>query len=155
MQVFDNTEWSVHLIVLAHCNHQRAIKVPLCPLFPPLQTSEWWQRWVGGTLHWSTKWKGDEIVSLEKSKIWYPENPANVFFFFLIVFSCQVVSDSFATPWTARILYPGDFPGKNTGVGSHFLLQGIFRTQGWNSHLLNWQADSLPLSHQGSLNSVT
>ena len=24
----------------------------------------------------------------------------------------------------------GIFPGKNTGVGSHFLLQGIFPTQG-------------------------
>ena len=26
-------------------------------------------------------------------------------------------------------LYPWDFPGKNTGVGCHFLLQGIFLTQ--------------------------
>ena len=26
----------------------------------------------------------------------------------------------------------GDLPGKNTGVGGHFLLQGIFPTQGWN-----------------------
>ena len=29
----------------------------------------------------------------------------------------------------------------------HFLLQGIFLTQGLNPHLLHWQADSLPLSH--------
>ena len=43
-------------------------------------------------------------------------------------------------------------PGKNTGVGCHFLLQGIFLTQGWNSCLLHWQEDSLPLSHQGSPN---
>ena len=42
------------------------------------------------------------------------------------------------------------FPGKDIGVGCHFLLQGTFPTQGWNLHLL-WQADSLPLSHQGSL----
>ena len=34
-----------------------------------------------------------------------------------------------ATP--ARLLCPWDFPGKNTGVGSHFLLQRIFLTQGW------------------------
>ena len=32
-----------------------------------------------------------------------------------------------------------------------FLLQGIFPTQGLNPHFLHWQADSLPLSHQGSL----
>ena len=51
-----------------------------------------------------------------------------------------------------RLLCPWDFPGKNTGVGCHFLLQGIFPAQGWNPHLMYWQADSLPLSHQGSQN---
>ena len=50
-----------------------------------------------------------------------------------------------------RGLYsPWNSPGKNTGVGSLSLLQGIFLTQGSNSCLLCWQADSLPLSHQGS-----
>ena len=47
----------------------------------------------------------------------------------------------------------GDCTGKNTGVGCHFLLQGIFPTQGSNLcllGLLHWQADSLPLSHLGS-----
>ena len=34
-----------------------------------------------------------------------------------------------------------------TGKGSHFLLQGIFPTQGSNPCLLHWQIDSLPLSH--------
>ena len=33
---------------------------------------------------------------------------------------------------STRLLYLGDFPGKNTGVGCHFLLQGIFPTQGSN-----------------------
>ena len=32
----------------------------------------------------------------------------------------------------ARLLCPWDFSGKNTGVGCHFLLQGIFPTQGSN-----------------------
>ena len=50
----------------------------------------------------------------------------------------------------ARLLCPWDFPGKNTGVGCHFLLQEIVPTQGSNLHLLHWQADSLPLNHQGS-----
>ena len=40
-------------------------------------------------------------------------------------------------------LCPWDFPGKNTGVGCHFLLQGIFPIQGSNPHLLRWQADFL------------
>ena len=41
-------------------------------------------------------------------------------------------------PWTAahRALCPWNSLGKNTGVGSHSLLQWIFRTQGSNSHLL-------------------
>ena len=42
-----------------------------------------------------------------------------------------------------------DFPGKNTGVGCHALLQGIFPIQGSNLRLLcllNWQAGSLALA---------
>ena len=31
----------------------------------------------------------------------------------------------------------GDSPGKNTGVGCHFLLQGIFLTQGSNLNLMS------------------
>ena len=37
-----------------------------------------------------------------------------------------------------------------TGVGFHFLLQGIFWTQGSNLRLLHWPVGSLPRSHQGS-----
>ena len=44
----------------------------------------------------------------------------------------------------------GDFPGKNTGVGCHALLQGIFPTQGLNPGLPHFQADFYSLSHQGS-----
>ena len=36
-----------------------------------------------------------------------------------------------------RLPCPWDFPGKNTGVGSHFLLQGIFQTQESNPFLLH------------------
>ena len=49
-----------------------------------------------------------------------------------------------------RLLCPWNFPDKDTGVGCHFLPQGIFLTQGLNPHLLHWQADSLPMSHVGS-----
>ena len=30
---------------------------------------------------------------------------------------CSVMSDSFATAWTTRLLCPWNFPAKNTGVG--------------------------------------
>ena len=49
-----------------------------------------------------------------------------------------------------RPLCPWNFPDKNTGVGLHFLLQGIFPTQGSNLRLMHWQVDSWPLSHLGS-----
>ena len=60
------------------------------------------------------------------------------------------MSDSFVTPMDCDALGPLDFPGKNTGVGHHFFLQGIFLTQGSNSRLLQRQEDSLPLNPQGS-----
>ena len=46
--------------------------------------------------------------------------------------SHSVVSDS-VRPYglqLTRLLCPWDAPGKDTGVGCHFLLQGIFLTQG-------------------------
>ena len=57
----------------------------------------------------------------------------------------------FATLWT-RLLCQWDFADKNTGVGCHALLQGIFLTWGSNPclfHLLHCQAWSLPLALPG------
>ena len=39
--------------------------------------------------------------------------------------------------YPAKLLCPQDFLDKNTGVGCHFLLQGILSTQGWNLDLLH------------------
>ena len=44
----------------------------------------------------------------------------------------------------------GDSSGKNTGVGCHALLQGIFPTQGLNLGLLHCRQILYHLSHQGS-----
>ena len=54
--------------------------------------------------------------------------------------------------YPARCLCPWNSPDKNTGVDSHFLLQGIFLTEGLKPHLLHllpWKVESLPLSQQG------
>ena len=61
--------------------------------------------------------------------------------------TCSVMSNFLQSHglWHAGILCPWDLPSKNTGVGCHFLLQGIFLTHGWKLHFLYWQADSLPL----------
>ena len=52
--------------------------------------------------------------------------------------------------WPARLLCPWNSSGKNTGVGSHSLLQGIFPTQGSNLGLLHCRHILYHLSHQGS-----
>ena len=49
-----------------------------------------------------------------------------------------------------RLLCPWNFPGKDTGVVYHFLLQGIFPTQGSNLGLLHWRQILHQLSYQGS-----
>ena len=78
--------------------------------------------------------------------------------------SCSVGSDSL-TPRTVAARIPvRDSPGKNTGVGCYFLLQGIFLTQGLNLgllRLLHWQVHSLsteppgkPRTPQGDANSI-
>ena len=55
--------------------------------------------------------------------------------------------------WTAalRLLSPRDFPGKNTGGGCHFLLQGNLPDPGIEPVSPTLQADSLSLSHCRSL----
>jgi len=66
----------------------------------------------------------------------------------------SVVSDSVRPHkrQPTRLPRPWDSPGKNTGVGCHALLQGIFLTQGLNLcllGLLHWQVGSLPLAPPG------
>ena len=69
-----------------------------------------------------------------------------------MLFSCEVVSNSFVTPWTVDLqgLCPWYFPDKITGVGCHFLLQVNCPIQGSNPRLPHWQVDSLRLSFQGN-----
>ena len=54
-------------------------------------------------------------------------------------------------PGSEEPLSPWNFPGKSTGVGCHFLLQGIFPTQGSNWGLPHCRQMLYHLSHQGSL----
>ena len=74
----------------------------------------------------------------------------------MFCYCCSIMSDS-CNPMDcslARLLCPWNFPAKNTGVGCHFLLQGIFPTRGSNLlllDLLHWQVDSLPLAPPGGI----
>ena len=59
----------------------------------------------------------------------------------------------FATPWTSACqdTLSGDFPGKNTGVGCHSFLQGIFLNQESNLGLLHCRQILYYVSHQRNL----
>ena len=64
----------------------------------------------------------------------------------------SVVSDSLQPRGLqpTRLLCPWDSPDKNTGVGCHFLCQGIFLIQGLNPDLPHCRQALYHLSHQGS-----
>ena len=66
--------------------------------------------------------------------------------------SCSVMSDSLQPHGLqpTRLLCLWNSLGKNTRVGCHFLLQGIFLTQGLNPGLLHCRQTLYHLSHQGS-----
>ena len=66
--------------------------------------------------------------------------------------SCSVVPDSL---WPhglqpTKLLYTWDFLGKDTGMAYHFLLQGIFPTQGLNLGLLHCRQILSQLNYKGS-----
>ena len=60
---------------------------------------------------------------------------------------CSVVYDSL---WPHGLYSPWNSPGQNTVVGSLFLLQGIFPTQGSNPSLPHCRRILYQLSHKGS-----
>ena len=68
------------------------------------------------------------------------------------VVSFSVVPDSWRPHGLqpTRLLGPWDFPGKGTGVGYHFLLQGIVPSQGLNPSLLHRRQIIYRLSSEGS-----
>ena len=118
----------------------------------------WFNSWVG-----KIPWREDRLSTLVFSG--FPggsdgkESTCNVGDLGLIpglgkyiVLSCSVVSDSL---WPhglqlARLLSLWDSPGKNTGVGCHSYLQGIFPTQGSNPSLPHCRQLLYQFSHQGS-----
>ena len=69
-----------------------------------------------------------------------------------MVLSCSVMSDSLQHHGLqpSRLLCPWDSPDKNTGVGCHALLQGIFPTQESNACLPYCRQILYHLSHWGS-----
>ena len=67
----------------------------------------------------------------------------------MCVHSVSVMSDSLPPPQTVAHICPWNSPGRNTGVGCHFLLQGIFATQGSSPGFLHCRQILYRRSHQG------
>ena len=63
---------------------------------------------------------------------WFCSIDLCVSFYSHVLVSLSVTFDSLGPQglWPTRFLCPWDFLGRNTGVGCHFLLEGIFPTQG-------------------------
>ena len=65
--------------------------------------------------------------------------------------SLSVMPDSlFATLWLSRFFHPWNSPSRNTGVGCHSFLHGVFPTHGLNPGLLYCRQILYSLSHLGS-----
>ena len=67
----------------------------------------------------------------------------------LVALSCPTLCDLMDCSPPGSSVH-GDSPGKNTGVGCHALLQGLFPTQGSNPGLPHCRWILYRLSHQGS-----
>ena len=63
--------------------------------------------------------------------------------------SCLTLCNPMDYNLPTRLLPPWDSPGKSTGVGCHFLLQGIFPTQGMNLGPPALRADALSFEPPG------
>ena len=96
---------------------------------------------VGNLAFCSTVFPSCLLPSPRKPPCWNSESVSH-----------SVISDSLWPHglWPTRLLCPWDSPGKNTGAGCHFLLQGIFPTHGPNLGLLHCRQNLYCLSHWGS-----
>ena len=110
-------------------------------------------RAVFGVCRWQSSLCVLTWASLLIFSLWIP-SPSNLhqssrMVVVLVAQLCPTLCNPMVCPWGS--------PGKNTGVDSLSLLQGIFLTQGWKPRLLpflHWQGDSLPPHHLGSPTSL-
>ena len=116
--------------------HVHGVSDAICPSHPLLVSSlfafnlsqhQGLFQWVG-SLHQVAKVLGLQQPSFHINKV-------------LVTQSCLTLWD----PMDSSL------PSKNTGLGCHSLLQGIFPTQGSNPGLLPWRQILYRLSHQRSL----
>ena len=105
---------------------------------------------VYGTQYLNSLWFQKILCSEPGTTFWIPQR--NHWCAGSVTQSCLTLCDPHVL-YPTSLLCPWDSPGKNTGVGCYFLLQGIFPIQRLNPHildLLHWQADSLSSEPPGN-----
>ena len=119
---------------------------PLLPFHPPARAKS------SHVNHYSTylgqRGVGLNLVGPEAYANWGSHINKRVENKVLVTQSCPTLCDPMNCSLPSRILCPWDFPGKNTGMGSHSLLQEIFSIQGSNPRLSHWRQILYHLSHQ-------
>ena len=127
------------------------------------KTAVGWGVGVGsGGREWGGEWDSGKKICFPNKKDWCGFFAPSLFFpSFCLRWGCvtrkwKVLVQSFPTlfdPMDCSLpgsSCPRNSPGKNTGMGSHSFLQGIFLTQGPNLGLLHCRQILYCLSHQGS-----
>ena len=107
----------------------------------------------GRNLTWKNDWK--TLLTWGRKQASRLEKPRELKYIYIYVCVCVCVlshspmSKSFQPCGLhpARLLCPWDIPGKDTGLGCHFFLQGMFQTQRLNLCPLHRQMNFLPLSY--------
>ena len=127
-----------------------------------ISQQEYWSEWVAISSSRGSSWPRngtwvscDSYLGGSIVYHWITQEAQTVYESESVILS--VMSDSL---WPHELvppswfLCPWDSPGKNTGVGCHSLLQGIFPSQGANLGLLHYRQFLYHLSHQGSPNCI-
>ena len=117
-----------------------------------------WIHIIVNHLQNSSTCKTDTLYPLNNSFPFLPPSALGNYYFFvsLILSALCLVTQLCPTLWDPTDCslpgssVHGDSPGKNTGVGYHALLQGIFPTQGSNLGPPHHRQILYHLSHQGS-----
>ena len=168
--------WQAHLGRTLESSHSKGQRFPV--------NNEYWLarkggeriREVGGKERMSGELWGRLCAKLEFSHLEHPGSPleasltqdnqglqcSNKIYSHLL-YSCESENVRsrvwlFRIPCTVACQVPlslGFSKDKNTGVGCHFLLQGIFPTQGLNLGFPHCRQILYHLSHQGSLSEVS
>ena len=97
-----------------------------------------WTEEAGGLYSpWNCKKVRHDLTN--KQQLYSTENFVHTLCVLCVCVSCSAMSDSLRSCGLqpTRLLSPWDSPGKNIGVGCHFLLRRIFPTQGLNLCLLS------------------